>query len=290
MTSSANPALRDVAVLTRAVENVFRKIIRMLIGRMSLKKLQEMIQIIFVEEAEAKLQKEAPGRNVALGQIALLTGFDTRTIKNIRKYIALNDSLDQDSRFLDGFMPLFRVFDTWMNDPKFIDSDSGKPKKLKIDGNGATFTELVELSLKYRGLTSKTVLKRLRDIDVVNEDSLLGMVEMKQTDNVFISKGELDMLEVGLAAIGNLAKTIEHNIVNHESGDEKFFQRGSWNYNFDPANLNLVRRKIHKYLTETDAKSRELITSLAETDNLEGQVTAGISMFYFENEFSHKPA
>jgi hypothetical protein len=63
MATPGDPGLRDVATLTRAVEKVFRKLIRMLIGKMSLKKLQEMIQIIFVEETEAKLKREAPGKN-----------------------------------------------------------------------------------------------------------------------------------------------------------------------------------------------------------------------------------
>ena len=110
MAALSNPALRDVATLTRAVENVFRKLIRMLIGKMSLKKLQEMIQIIFVEEAEVKLKLEAPGKNVALGDIALQTGVDTRTIKKIRTYIALSNPIHQDDMFLDGFMPLFKYF------------------------------------------------------------------------------------------------------------------------------------------------------------------------------------
>ena len=35
----------DVAILTLAVENVFRKLIRLLIGKISLKKLQEMVQV-----------------------------------------------------------------------------------------------------------------------------------------------------------------------------------------------------------------------------------------------------
>jgi len=70
MVAPGKPALRDVAILTRAVEKVFRKLVRMLIGKMSLKKLQELIQIIFIEEAEAKLKQEAPGKSVALGDIA----------------------------------------------------------------------------------------------------------------------------------------------------------------------------------------------------------------------------
>ena len=63
MATANEPELRDVAILTRAVENVFRKLIRILVGKISLKKLQEMIQVIFVEEAEAMLKLEKPGKN-----------------------------------------------------------------------------------------------------------------------------------------------------------------------------------------------------------------------------------
>ena len=282
MAALSNPALRDVATLTRAVENVFRKLIRMLIGKMSLKKLQEMIQIIFVEEAEVKLKLEAPGKNVALGDIALQTGVDTRTIKKIRTYIALSNPIHQDDMFLDGFMPLFKVFDLWMNDGRFFDAGSGRPRKLKIEGPGDTFSELVKSAIQSRGLTARAVLKRLKEIDVIEVDPISGSVELKQEDNVFISKNDLDLLDVGFTAIGNLATTVSHNIQNHLDEEAKYFQRGSWNYQFSPDRIDEVRRVIHKYLRETDTKSRNLITSLAETESRDDQITAGISMFYFE--------
>lgn len=284
MTALSETPLRDVAILTRAAEKVFRKLIRMLVGKMSLKKLQEMIQIIFVEEAEATLKTEAPGKNVALGDIALLTGVDTRTIKKIRTYIAMNDSIHQDDSFLDGFMPLFKVFDLWMNDSRFYDVADGKPRVLPLEGQGATFPELVKASIQSRGLTSQAVLKRLREIDVVEVDKAAGTVLLKQDDNVFISKNDLDLLDIGLTAIANLAGTVSHNIEHHLDDDAKYFQRGSWNYQFDPESMDQVRKAIHRYLREADVKSRELITSLAETQSGPGQYTAGISMFYFEEE------
>ena len=284
MATPAKTALRDIAILTRAVENVFRKLIRMLIGKMSLKKLQEMIQIIFVEEAEAKLRLEAPGKNVALGDIALQTGVDTRTIKKIRTYIALSNPIHQDDVFLDGFMPMFKVFDLWMNDVRFFDAESGKPRKLKIEGEGATFSELVKMAIQSRGLTTQAVLKRLKEIDVIDVDSRSGTVRLKQEDNVFISKDDLGLLDVGFTAIGNLASTISHNIQNHLNEDAKYFQRGSWDYHFSPDKIDQVRKVIHEYLRESDKKSRELIVSLAETEGQKGQLTAGISMFYFEED------
>jgi hypothetical protein len=284
MATTSDTELRDVAILTRAVENVFRKLIRMLIGKMSLKKLQEMIALLFIEEAEAKLKQESPGKNVALGDIALQTGVDTRTIKKIRTYIAVSNPIHLDDIFLDGFMPLFKVFDLWMNDEKFFDPRTAKPRVLKIEGEGATFSELVKMSIQSRGLTAQAVLKRLKEIDVVDEDSNAGTVVLKQEDNVFISKDDLDLLDVGFTAIGNLVSTISHNIQNNLNEDAKYFQRGSWDYQFDPEKMDQVRSEIHKYLRKEDMRSRELITKLAETDSRQGQLTAGISMFYFEED------
>jgi hypothetical protein len=282
MIEPGKPARPDISILTLAVEKVFRKLIRMLVGKMSLKKLQEMIQIIFIEEAEAKLKQEAPGKNVALGDIALQTGVDTRTIKRIRTYIATSKPIHQDDVFLDGFMPLFKVFDLWMNDERFFDSGTGKPRRLEIEGNGVGFSQLVKAAIQSRGLTAQAVLKRLKEIDVVDVDTQAGSVILKQEDNVFISRDDLDLLEVGLTAIGNLVNTVNHNIQNHLDEEAKYFQRGSWNYQFSPENIDHVRKAIHRYLRKMDTQSRDLISSLAESENLSGQLTAGISMFYFE--------
>jgi len=284
MAMTGKPAFHDVAILTRAVEKVFRKLIRMLIGKMSLKKLQEMIQIIFIEETEAKLKQETPGKNVALGDIALQTGVDTRTIKKIKAYIARSNPIHLDNTFLDGFMPLFKVFDLWMSDARFFDAHTGKPRRLKIEDDAASFSELVKTAIQSRGLTAQAVLKRLKEIDVVDVDTKTGRVILKQEDNVFISKDDLDLLEVGLTAIGNLVGTVNHNIQNHLDEDARYFQRGSWNYQFNPENIDRVRSTIHRYLRKIDAQSRDLISSLAEKESQKGQITAGISMFYFEED------
>jgi len=284
MIAPGNPALHNISHLTLAVEKVFRKLIRMLIGKMSLKKLQEMIQIIFIEEAEATLKREAPGKNVALGDIALQTGVDTRTIKRVRTYIATSKPIHQDNNFLDGFMPLFKVFDLWMNDARYFDVSTGKPRQLNIEGDGSSFSELVKVAIQSRGLTAQAVLKRLKEIEIVEVDVQAGTVILKQKDNVFISKNDLDLLEVGLTAIDNLVSTVNHNIQNHMNEDARYFQRGSWNYQFNPENIDHVRNVIHRYLRKIDTQSKGLISSLAESEGQKGQLTAGISMFYFEED------
>ena len=59
----------EAAILTLAVENVFRKLIRFLVGRISLVRLQEMIRYVYVEEAEKNLRAENPGKNVPMTKL-----------------------------------------------------------------------------------------------------------------------------------------------------------------------------------------------------------------------------
>jgi len=282
--SRGAPQIREAAVLTRAVENVFRKLIRMLIGRISLKKLQELIQIIFVEEAETKLRKETPEKNVALADLALLTGVDTRTIKKTRKYIATSNPIHQENTFFDGFMPMFKIFDLWMNDERFFDADLKSPRVLEVDGEQGSFSHLVKLAMQSRGLSAQLVLKRLEEIGVINIDASAGTVRLVQDDNIFISKDELDSLEVGFTAIGNLADTVHHNIQSKLNDEMKYYQRGSWDFQFDRQKMNYIRETIGSFLGKTDSEARKLIDSLSEPKLQKGQVTAGISMFYFEEE------
>lgn len=276
--------LREVTVVTRAVESVFRKLIRMLIGRMSLKKLLNLVQVIFVEETEARLKAEAPGKNVALADLALLTGIDTRTIKKTREQIDLEFYTQQEGAYLDEFMPMFKVFDLWMNDERFYDVKRRTPRVLKFEGEGATFSQLVKTALQSRGLTTQLVLKRLLETGVVSVDGEENSVRLTREDNIFISNDELDSLEVGFEAIGKLADTVGHNIRNLRNDDAKYFQRGCWNYQFSPEKMAQIRQTIRRFLRETDQKSRDLLTSLAEPDIRKGQLTAGISMFYFEGQ------
>ena len=279
-----SPQFREAAVLTRAVESVFRKLIRMLIGRISLKKLQELIQIIFVEETERKLRALTPEKSVALADLALLTGVDTRTIKKTRKYIATSKPIHQEDTFFDSFMPMFKVFDLWMNDDRFFDEQRKLPRVLKVDGDDESFTHLVKLAMQSRGLSAQFVLKRLDEIGVVDIDSSVGTVRLKQEDNIFISKDELDSLEVGFSAIGNLADTVHHNICSIQTGEMKRFQRGSWDFKFDPEKMDVIRQAISSFLSKADNEARKLIGSLSEPKLEPGQRMAGISMFYFEEE------
>jgi len=102
----------EAAILTRAVDTVFRKLIRFLVGRISLVRLQEMIRYIYVEEAEKTLRIANPGKNVPMTRLALITGLDTRTLVEVRKRLE-TDSSQYRQQFLSELTPESAIVEAW---------------------------------------------------------------------------------------------------------------------------------------------------------------------------------
>src|SRR5210317_604204 len=111
MPQIAERLYEEPATLTRAIENLCRKLIRFLVGRMSLVSLQEMIRYIFVEEIENKLRAENPKKSIQLTQLALLSGLDTRTLTKIRNSKKYRKPFYEEANFLREFAPGASILD-----------------------------------------------------------------------------------------------------------------------------------------------------------------------------------
>ena len=277
--------LPDVAILTRAVENVFRKLIRLLIGKMSLKKLQEMIQGIFVEEAEAKLRAERPGKNVPLSTLAVVTGFDTRTLTRIKSKENYLKPFHEEKRFLSEITPECSVLDVWESSSKYRDSKSGKPRVLLIKGSDVSFETLISDSNSTRGVTVTSFLHRLeasKSIVVDRANNRVRMIDKRYTP--FESVDQTENARIGMAAVGNLVDTINHNLNAPTQGRESFYQQGCWTNRLDQADSEKLRKIVKNFLSKTDEKARKVIKPFEQDVVENDQVTAGVSMFYFEEE------
>jgi hypothetical protein len=285
MGTSVKPALGDVAILTRAVEIVFRKLIRLLIGKISLKKLQEMIQVIFVEEAEASLRQEAPGKNVALSTLAVVTGFDTRTLTKIKAKDSYLKPFHEEKRFLSEITPECSVLDVWESSAKYSDQTSGKPKVLAIKGSETSFETLISDSNSTRGVTVTSFLNRLEasnSIVVDKANNLVRMIDKRYTP--FESEGQTESVRIGMAAVGNLVDTITHNLKVGPQNGAPFYQQGCWTNRLDKNDGIKLRGLIKKFLLKTDEKARKILKPFEQDIAGGDQVTAGVSMFYFEEE------
>jgi hypothetical protein len=284
--STPNEAiLPDIAILTRAVEIVFRKLIRMLIGKISLKKLQEMVQVIFVEEAEAKLKLESPGKNVPLSILAVVSGFDTRTLTKIKGSKSYLKPFYEEKRFLSEITPECSVLDLWESSPEYRDSKTGKPRTLAIRGSKTSFESLIRAASSTRGVTVTSFLQRLeasKSIVVDKAKNSVHMIDKRYTP--FESEDQTENAKIGMAAVGNLVDTITHNLNALALGKESFYQKGCWTNRLDKQESVKLRRLIKKFLLKTDERARKIIKPFEQELVSKGQVTAGISMFYFEEE------
>ena len=277
--------LRDSVILTRAVEGVFRKLIRMLIGRMSLKKLQEMIQVIFVEETEKMLNKQNPGKNAALTTLAVIAGYDTRKIVKIKSNDNYRKSFYKKERFLSSITPECSILDIWESNPEYLDPESGKPKTLAITGPVPSFESLIVKSVPARGVTVTSYLQRLEASDAIAVDrksNKVRMIEKRYLPSQ--SKGKTESVRVGMAVIGNLVDTITHNLNTSTTGDDLFYQQGCWTNRLRKSDSKKLRQLVRSFLMTSDEEARKVIGPFEQQEAEPGQITAGISMFYFEEE------
>lgn len=285
MNAAYDPALSELSILIRAFELVFRKLIRLLIGRISLRKIQELIRVIFVEEAEAKLKRQQPEQNVALADLVLLADVDTRTIKKTRSYIALSTPLYQDVTFLSELIPEACVLDIWGSNSRYTDPKTGKPKTLKIKGPGVSFESLIKESTSTNGLTVESFLRHLlesKSITMLEGGNEVQLINMQYTS--FESADQAASLKIGLAVVSNLLDTITHNLRAPALGDGAFYQRGCWTTRLNKKDRQELRAMSRRFLSKSDEKARELIRPYERESASNELITAGISMFYFEEE------
>ena len=275
--------LRDAAILTRAVENLFRKLIRFLVGRLSLVKLQEMIRYIYVEEAEGKLRRQKPDSDIPLTRLALLTGLDTRTLAKVRNSDRYRKPLHKENRFIKAMTPESCVLDIWTSNSRFVDPDTGKPKQIPLLGADVSFEQLLKEAVTSRGVTSQSILASLvadKAVELDEETQTIKLLEKIQAP--YKSGNEWGALEVGLLHACSLLDTVFHNFRAVRDGGAPFYQRGCWTHRLKFDRRQKFQQLMRDFLEKSDDQARELMTPYEDKVSCDDQVTAGISMFYFE--------
>lgn len=283
MPTSAESIHEETAALNRAVENLCRKLIRFLVGRMSLISLQEIIRYVFVEEIENKLRSENPDKNVQLTKLAILSGLDTRTLTKIRNSSRYRQPFYAQSTFLRQFTPGASILDMWSSHPPYVDEETGKPRSIPVSGEAPSFESLFEECGKMRGVTYKSLLERLLESRSVEFDANLNEVKLVQRSYLPSDSGDrLGAIEMGFSALGNMVDTVTRNIRALENGNARFYQRGAWTYRLHPSNQSKMRSSLRILMEATDAEARRVIENFEEPFNSPEQITAGVSIFYFE--------
>jgi hypothetical protein len=279
MPDISDARLQEAALLARAVENVFRKLIRFLVGRISLVKLQEMIRHIYVEETEIKLLAENPGKNVSLTGLALSTGLDTRTLVQVRRQLQAGESRYR-QQFLAELTPESAVVEAWA---KRIGAAADRERSAVLDygSDEAGFESLVRATIPTRGITTQSIIQRLVDTNSVAQDRDRRTLRLLVDHySPYLSRDEPNIINAAFSAISNLISTIEHNVGAEQT--DKLLQRQKWTFRLDPSDRDRFRQAMRGMLERFEAEAEAAIDPWEQDRYDSHLVTAGVGLYYFE--------
>ena len=268
----------DAKSITHFLSRVFRKVVRLVIGSVSVPALLEILKVIYVEEAQKKLLRE--GSKPTKSAIALITGLDTRVVSTI-----LDQNLDATIKN-QNVTPENDLIDMWAGDPFFRDSETGGPASLPISGRGRTFQGLVLKSIG-RNITVKTVMDRLLiggsirvnrgDIDTVE---LVSELYLPVTDN------RSRLTEVGLLEASRVMGAVIHNM--NSSVETRVPQQGRWTYRMDAKKYKEFRKKAKQLLSRQIKEGESLLEGFEEATKQPGQITVGIGWYQWRDHESEE--
>ncbi len=266
----------DAKSITHFLSRVFRKVVRLVIGSVSLPALIDILKAIYVEEAEKKLLRE--GSKPTKSAIALITGLDTRVVTNL---LAQNlDSTIQNQ----NVNPEHALIDMWTSDPFFLDSETGQPAKLPIVGRGRTFQTLVVRAIG-RNITVKTVISRLLasdNIRVIQED--VEKVELLSELYSPVSDDRAKQTEVGLIEASRVLSAVIHNMSSDP--EVRVPQQGRWTYRLNKDRYKEFRSRVRELLGRQIKEGELLLEEFEEPTKKPGQITVGIGWYQWGD---HEP-
>lgn len=275
----------EAATLGRGAEAMLRRILRFLVGRISLVRLHELIEQLYVEELEDKLRAEDPNHAVTLSLLALNTGLDTRHIHRIRNNPSYRRSLVEEAGFLRDLTPAASFLHIWATDRRFLDMASRKPKALPFNKRGSG-ADLVARTLQLpRGITLTSVIAQLEVSGMIDVDRDLGLITMR-TDR-FLPEPDRDQLgamEVGFAAICRLIDTVLSNLDTDRSGTDRLYQRVYWINRMAPDLLPQLREALKAVLDQAEQESCRTLARFDPGYDLPDQVSAGFGVYLFEDD------
>jgi len=106
------------------------------------------------------------------------------------------------------------------------------------------------------------------------------MIDKRYTP--FKSEDQTDNVKLGMAAVGNLVDTIAYNLDAPSKGRESYYQKGCWTNRLNKDESRKLQGLVKKFLLKTDERARKILKPFEQDVVSNDQVTAGISMFYFE--------
>ena len=263
----------DAKTITHFLSRVFRRVVRLVIGTVSLPALYDILKAIYVDEAQKKLIRD--GSKPTKSAIALMTGLDTRVVSSL-----LSENLENTLKN-QTVNPEHALIDMWTSDPYFQDPDTGKPSALPIVGKGKTFQTLV-LRAIGRNITVKTVISRLlasNNIKVTQDD--VEKVELLSVLYSPISDDRAKQTEVGLVEASRVLSAVIHNM--SATSETRVPQQGRWTYRLSPDRYQEFRDQARALLERQIQEGESLLEKFEEPTKQPDQVTVGIGWYQWSD-------
>jgi hypothetical protein len=267
----------DSKSIAHFLSRVFRKVVRLVIGTVSLPALVDILKAIYVEEAEKKLIRE--GSKPTKSALALMTGLDTRVVSQV-----LEQNLDSTIQN-QSVNPENALIDMWSSDAYFQDSESNSPALLPIAGKGKTFQGLVLRSIG-RNITVKTVMDRLLNGGSIKVHS--GEVETVQLISrtyLPLTNDRVKHIEIAFLEASRVLGAVIYNM--NSDPIVRVPQQGRWTYRLSPDQLNEFRNQARILLEKQIKEGEALLEKFEEPKKQSGQITVGFGWYQWSD---HEPA
>jgi hypothetical protein len=266
----------DARTVTYFLSRVFRKVVRLVIGSVSLPALVDILKAIYVDEAEKKLIRE--GSKPTKSALALMTGLDTRVVAQVMEQNLEATIQNQNAN------PENALIDMWTSDPYFQNPEDGTPAALPIGGKGRSFQGLVLRSIG-RNITVKTVIDRL--VESGNIELITGDIERVRLVSMIyspISDDRAKQTEVGFVEASRVLSAVIHNM--SAPPDSRVPQQGRWTYRLAAEKYSAFRQRARELLDRQIKEGEELLEEFEEPKKQPGQLTVGIGWYQWSD---HEP-
>ncbi|MBL4869213.1 MAG: hypothetical protein JKY67_22860 [Pseudomonadales bacterium] len=258
--------------MLRTIYTIIRPLVRLLLRHgVPYNTFASVSRQVYIDVAEEEFKLE--GRKQSLSRISVLTGINRKDIAKIKK-LQSHSMVEAQANNRAS-----KVINGWLRDDEFL-TPTGKPKKLSLDGKGASFTELVR---RYSGdVPVKALLDELSRINAVNvtEKKKISLV----VDAYIPVENIEEQMRIMSRATADLLNTIDHNLAPNDGPLR--LQRTVAYTNIPVECLTKIRELSHeqgiafllqsnKWLSEFDRDNNEKLAG-------SGQARAGIGIYYFE--------
>ena len=264
-------------VLLSSVLNILRPLMRILLRNgIPYGTFADIAKRVYVNVAMEECG--LPNRKQSISRVSVITGLTRKEVSRVKDMPAI-DTSDTTGRYNRAS----RVISGWVRDGRFTDNQ-GRPSELHVEGEGATFSELVKL---YSGdMPVRAVLDELLRVGMLER---LDNGRIRLLNHAYIpQKEEVDKLGILGIDVKDLISTIDHNLTIEPQ--YSFFQR-KVSYDNLPEEVlpelhSISAKKGQALLEDFDKWLSQYDRDLNPAVNGTGRKRAGIGIYYFEENLT----